>query len=827
MDNDGEENDESEEDFSDDDDMSWKVRRASAKALNGAIATRLDSIDYFYQVIAPALISQFREREENVKVEIFNTYIVLLRQTRNVKCQVKYLDVLRGQVPQIVRLLERQLKEKSIKTRQSAFNLLGELVTLLPNALADADDQRPNFLNNIIPGVLYSLNSNSATSSMKVEALVFLNLLLTTHKAVVFRNYFAALITEVNKAVGDSFYKIASEALAALTLIIPIIRSASQVDASTLGFVDAIYASTLGKLETSDADQEVKERAIICMAEIVCVFGEHMNNRHDEVFALFLERLRNEVTRLTCVKSMNKIVCTAKSCNLGSFFPAAFPLLGGLLRQNKRNLRLNTLQLLENVCKYYSQYMSQEINEAVLLNEIVPLLSESDLHVSQLTLNVVTSMILSHKAFSDVIPQTFLPEALLLIRSPLLQGSTLDSMVNFFGAIVKSSFPGLDGRELILRLTHPILVATQQSPLHRQAFNSVAKCIASIILLDEALAYAVIGQLIDQVMNPQGAVPNSNPDFVQLYSLLTIAETGKHMNLAPISTQLREAIDHAFSASNEEVKSAASATLGSVAVGNLEHFLPYVITELTNVQRRQYLLMNALKEIIACSSSTPEVMQHLEPHLEQIWSLLVTNAHYPDDGTRYVVADCMGKLTLLRPQVLLPQVVSYLGSSEKSVRETAVNAIRFTITDRPHEIDELLIANMGAIIQTLDDQNLDVRRLGLLAFNSILHNKPKLIRDHFQAFLPLLYRETEIKVRHYHHHHHRSNVVVILIPIFMFTERIHSRSGDGSVQAHCRRWPRPAQDRLRVPVHAAGVVPGQDRHLPVHQAGAPRTGGQL
>ena len=45
---------------------------------------RHEMIDNFYRTISPALITRFKEREENVKSDIFHAYIALLRQTKPV-----------------------------------------------------------------------------------------------------------------------------------------------------------------------------------------------------------------------------------------------------------------------------------------------------------------------------------------------------------------------------------------------------------------------------------------------------------------------------------------------------------------------------------------------------------------------------------------------------------------------------------------------------------------------------------------------------------------------------------------------------------------------
>ena len=68
-------------DYSDDDDMSWKIRKAAAKLLSSLFATRTEYIVEFYSITASTLVSRFKERVESVRVEIITAFSVLVRQT--------------------------------------------------------------------------------------------------------------------------------------------------------------------------------------------------------------------------------------------------------------------------------------------------------------------------------------------------------------------------------------------------------------------------------------------------------------------------------------------------------------------------------------------------------------------------------------------------------------------------------------------------------------------------------------------------------------------------------------------------------------------------
>ena len=67
--------------------------------------------------------------------------------------------------------------------------------------------------------------------------------------------------------------------------------------------------------------------------------------------------------------------------------------------------------------------------------------------------------------------------------------------------------------------------------------------------------------------------------------------------------------------------------------------------------------------------------------------LLYRHCECTEEGTRNVVAECLGKLTLIDPTALLPKLQESLKSSSALMRTTVVTAVKFTISDQVNNFD--------------------------------------------------------------------------------------------------------------------------------------------
>lgn len=239
-------------------------------------------------------------------------------------------------------------------------------------------------------------------------------------------------------------------------------------------YINDLFTCTIKRLKAADIDQEVKERAISCMGQIICNLGDRLPAELPGTLLIFLERLKNEITRLTTVKALTLIAGSPLKIDLRPVLPDAVPILASFLRKNQRALKLCTLAALDILLRNY-RYAQNEakchlvsrhfegrpkvvltsvascvpffpvtfllcISSAVtpvmvdaVLAELPPLISESDMHVSQMALSFLSTLAVTHQSsLGHLSGGNILQQLIALVRSPLLQGGALAAMLDFY-----------------------------------------------------------------------------------------------------------------------------------------------------------------------------------------------------------------------------------------------------------------------------------------------------------------------------------------------------------------------------------------------------------
>ncbi|XP_073041585.1 cullin-associated NEDD8-dissociated protein 1 [Primulina eburnea] len=733
-----EEDDESANEYTDDEDVSWKVRRASAKCLAALIVSRPEMLSRLYEEACPKLIDRFKEREENVKMDVFSTFIELLRQTGNVtkgqtdfdQSSPKYL--LKQEVPKIIRSVNRQLREKSIKTKVGAFSVLKEVVIVLPDCLAD-------HIGSLTPGIEKALCDKSSTSNLKIEALVFTRLVLASHAPSVFHPYIKAISAPVISAVGERYYKVTAEALRVCGELVRVLRPNFEAYGFDFKpYVHPIYSAIMSRLTNQDQDQEVKECAISCMGLVVFTFGDHVGGELPECLPVLVDRMGNEITRLTAVKAFAVIATSPLHLDLSCVLEHVISELTAFLRKANRALRQATLGTLNTLIVGYGDKIASAAYEVIVV-ELSTLISDSDLHMAALALELCSTLMADKRSGPNVgltVRNKVLPQALTLIRSSLLQGQALLALQNFFSSLVSSTNTSFD--VLLDSLLSTAKPSAKSGAVAKQALFSIAQCVAVLCLAaGDKNCLSTVNMLTDILK-----ADSSTNSAKQHLALLCLGEIGRRKDLSS-QDHIENIVIDSFQSPFEEIKSAASYALGNIAVGNLSKYLPFILDKIDNQQKKQYLLLHSLKEVIVRQSV--DKAEFDDSSVEKIINLLFNHCESDEEGVRNVVAECLGKIALIEPGKLVPELKERTLYPAAFTRATAVIAVKYSIVERQEKIDEILYPEISSFLMLIKDTDRHVRRAAVLALSTAAHNKPNLIKGLLPELLPLLYDQTVIK----------------------------------------------------------------------------------
>ncbi|KAI8826801.1 armadillo-type protein [Fimicolochytrium jonesii] len=804
-DEDEEEEEDYEDDYSDEDDVSWKVRKGSSKLLASIIGTRSDFLEELLKTVAPALIARFKEREESVRVDVLGTFTTLIRQTGvatgSEKAQARDVgngpeskrrrvspgatdmvidetpttrDLLRQNVPRLSKILSKELKGKSVPVRQAGFHLLRELVRVLDGGLESS-------IGLFMPAIEISLATSpshsvkaTTNSNVKIGVLEFLRILFLTHKPTVFHKHLGKLVPLIVSAAQDKFYKITAEALTVVIELVKVIRPISydgdskRYDVSTLAqpqfgdYLSTIYETTLQRLGAADVDLEVKERSIIALGVLLSQAGDLLpaDQIQSIVLPLLVDRLKNELTRLTTVRVIKSIAesplaesTSTKVIDLSPVLPEVVSELASYLRKTHRQLRVASLQTLESLIRRYGKVIHGDIYVQILA-EVRPLLSDSDLHILPLAINVISIIIFNgpNDRVLPVVKNELQPQIVrMIMESPHLLGAGpgLDSLTQLWQAIVRIG--GSDMFEHSVQiLLKPVTSGVDGLASGKQALSIIAQSLAILCLNFSPGGNATVQKFITEVEK------NSAPENTLYVSLLTLGDVGRNMDLATQHESVDQIVLNLFASPSEDIKQAAAFALGNIALGNLKRYMPVVLQTVREGGKRRYLVLVSLKEIITRFShneASPESTAILHSFAPELWQLLFQNTEETaEETTRNAIAECLGKLSLSQPSTFLPDLQSRLSSPNAHARATVVTALRFTFTEHTQhdDFDSLLRPLLPQFLKLVKDTDLNVRRASLATLNSAAHNKPHLIQDSLPELLPLLYEETVVNTNLIH-----------------------------------------------------------------------------
>ena len=123
----------------------------------------------------------------------------------------------------------------------------------------------------------------------------------------------------------------------------------------------------------------------------------------------------------------------------------------------------------------------------------------------------------------------------------------------------------------------PCTVVQLQPPprqLSRQSLSSIAQCVSSLCgPADKEVSKATVQRFIKELSSGQA----SASEQVKQLLLHCLGEIGRESDLSGFS--LETVVMSSFASVSEDTKAAASHALGSLAVGAIEKYLPFILSQ--------------------------------------------------------------------------------------------------------------------------------------------------------------------------------------------------------------------------------------------------------
>ncbi|MEQ2158275.1 hypothetical protein GOODEAATRI_010554, partial [Goodea atripinnis] len=270
-----EDGDDEDDEYSDDDDMSWKVRRSAIKCLEAWISTRRDLLLSFYSSICPALLARFKEREENVRADVFAAFSTLLRQTRGHSSHHSLITAGSELGARIVFCLTDKSTSSTMRIDAlSFFHVL--LISHPPQAF------QPHMqidLISILPEALSVLGSflRKNQRALKLSTLACLTVLVTHHAASIKPAALEPVLSEIPPLVDESDMHVSQSSKTSADVLhrqsyhsvarcVAALSSASPKE--TPGTVTNLIQQVRDSVKTSSSPESARVLALLCLGEV-------------------------------------------------------------------------------------------------------------------------------------------------------------------------------------------------------------------------------------------------------------------------------------------------------------------------------------------------------------------------------------------------------------------------------------------------------------------------------------------------------------------------------------------------------------------------------
>ncbi|KAI9678727.1 MAG: hypothetical protein M1817_005784 [Caeruleum heppii] len=644
--------------------------------------------------------------------------------------------------PTIMRSLTPLLRGTSLPSKQAAMSLLRDIVSVQRGGLWE-------YLNQIVDPTVDAIKTSGVAHAIPVsagsgggaasttggtlgtEALTLVALVVETHPTQNLQPLFEKWIPPVVRAAKDKLYKVSIAALEAIEQLVKSLTPprSMQNGQQQQAYLEQLYEVIMDRVSASDADAEVRQRAILALGLLVGrtagPAGSKMFSKikRTKAASAVLDRLRNETTRLASIHAIETVgrLSRQKGDLDADWVRHVVVELGAQLRKANRSLRSGSLSALRTLVVSPAGHENlDERSIEELMNVLSPLLTADDHHLLGPALVVLSILA---RTDAKVVMRESVVKSLCSLVQTSLSGVALEALL----MLVKSIAEQGAGQSLMQGLLKDVGVDGDPA--------IVGKVIGSLLVYGGSS----VGVSVDDFRKELESAPDDQRKCLALYVL---GETG--LRSGSSSTVKPDLFTVHFDSKSDQVPLAAAVALGRAGASNISQYLPVILDAMSSRGNAQYLLLHSLKEILQDIQDIRERETSLAPYSDRIWTSLLRFS-LPEDN-KAVGAECMGRMTIFAPKKYLPNLQTLLDDDKASIRGLAIQALRYTLVEQDPVYDEVLKPLLVSMLtMMLRDVDLENRRLAMTTLNSATHNKPELLLAHLNQILPIVMEESKLR----------------------------------------------------------------------------------
>lgn len=703
------------DEFSEDDDLSWKLRRYACRLSISVVKNYSSYLPMVYTNLLELFIKRAgSEREVTVKVEILTALTEFIKAaemnagyyTSKLYTRRRSSDasmahgsdpqhLLQGNCERIVKMAE-----KECLSAKSDPKLLHAYITLIQSIVVAIECLDPEPISVIIK-VLSSLSDSK--NQMMSDILSTVSALYHYQDSENLDN--VKLLELIIKGINDPYYKVSGEGLDVASEVFDQYTNGKNPNFDSAQ-INKIEEGILEKANSSTQDIDTRDKAVKSLGKLLAVCPLVPDEKVMSGFTVLVELLNNESLRVSAILALDFVAKSQRILQTPAL-ELCMNKLCEFLRQSSKALRTSSLSTLRTISTSRIEISPEIVNKVLTHgNDTLNIEAEFDAQV----LSDVAEIGSNSSNVSQVQQQTedFILKA---SKAAIMHNQSVSSLLKLIRTYV-NAYDSANAQQLYEKLNQ-ISTATDG-----QVF---AQCIAAII----AGGY---DKILDTFYNK---LDDPSTGTTSLYVLGSVGKQTStiDINIEPVLKQ--------FESSDDSKQIAAAQAAGEITINHMD-CLSKLIEGLKSPNKAALFLISIREVIISDKLNEIPVGT-----IAEVWHTLFGLGN-EDESSMTKVAECIGKLSILNPEKCLPELQRSLKHDDWTMRAIALSAVKYSFGQSHDKYDNLLRPVVIDFMGLIQDENMKIRQVAMSTLVAAIHNKHHLLVPHLSMLLPVLLKETVI-----------------------------------------------------------------------------------